>query len=60
MNSGSDSQWSQWFSKKQTPVSNNKRQQEEMIMQCNPTLIKISPKQSTREVTRNFITLIDD
>ena len=60
MNSGSDSQWSQWFSKKQTPVSNNKHHQEEMIMQYNPTLIKMSPKQSTREVTRNFITLMDD
>ena len=60
MNSGSDSQWSQWFSKKQTPVSNNKHHQEEMIMQYNPTLIKMSPKQSTREVTRNFTTSIDD
>lgn len=38
--------WSQWFSKKESSVSNLIRQQENKILQSNPTLLK---KQQTAQ-----------
>ena len=47
--------WSQWFSKTDSSVSSRVRQQEEKVLQSNPTLLKRQPEMKSHPYSSNLL-----